>query len=272
MRPTDAALAYDAIAATYDEQVGGDEWVRQVLWQHFRRAFRPGQRVLDVACGTGSDAVFLARQGIRVMGIDTSPKMIAQLRTKVTAHRLADRIDSQVMDFSQLASLPPASFDGIISSFAGLNTAPDLTPFATDAARLLRPGGCMILHLLGRFSLWEWLGLLAHRQWRAASVLGRQTERAFPIGGQPVRHYLFELDETYQRFFAPSFWRRRAYSLGCLRPPRTARRVPPPIVAVLGYLERRVASRRPFVNWGRFFVLELRRKDGLDAGVPGGRR
>jgi len=272
VRPADVALAYDAIAAAYDEEVRGDEWVRQVLWQHFKRAFQPGQRVLDVACGTGTDAVFLAQQGIRVMGIDTSSKMIAQLRTKVTDHRLGGRVDSQVMDFSQLASLPPGSFDGIISSFAGLSTSPDLTPFATDAARLLRPGGCMVLHLLGRFSLWEWLGLVAHRKWRAASALGRQTERGFTIGGQPVRHYLFDPDVTYRRFFAQSFWRRRAYGVGCLRPPGTVRRIPPPLVAGLGYLDRRVASHHPFVNWGRFYVMELWRKDDLDAGVPGERR
>ena len=271
MKRADVSSAYDAIAAAYDEQVRADEWMRQALWQHFRQTFQPGERVLDVACGTGADAVFLARQGIRVLGIDASPNMIAQLRTKVSAHRLADRIDSRIMDFSDLAALPPACFDGIISSFAGLNTANDLAPFAADAARLLRPGGRMVLHLLSRFSVWEWLGLVAHRQWHVAGEVGRQTERAFTIGGQTVPHYLFDPDETFRRFFTRSFRRRRLYSLGCLRPPPTVRRIPPAIVPILGCLERGVASHRPFVNWGRFFVLELQRRDELDAVEPGGR-
>jgi ubiquinone/menaquinone biosynthesis C-methylase UbiE len=54
--------AYDAIAAGYDEQVRGDDWMRRKLHASFVRAFRPGERVLDVGCGTGIDALFLARQ------------------------------------------------------------------------------------------------------------------------------------------------------------------------------------------------------------------
>jgi SAM-dependent methyltransferase len=270
MKPTDVARAYDAIAPTYDEQVRGDYWMRQVLWERFQRTFRPGERVLDVACGTGVDAVFLASQGIQVVGIDASPGMIARLRARAEAQRLADRIESQVLDFSHLDSLPAASFDGIISSFAGLNTAADLEPFAAAATRLLRPDGRMILHLLGPFSLWEWLGLVAHGSWRVARDLGRQRERVFTIGGQTVCHYLADPDETYQRCFAPTFRRNRVYSLGCLRPPHNLRRVPAPLVSALGRAERGVAARRPFVNWGRFFVLELERRDDWNPPGPAG--
>jgi SAM-dependent methyltransferase len=271
MRPTDVALAYDAIASTYDEQVRGDEWMRQVLWQSFQGTFQPGDRVLDVGCGTGRDAIFLAQNGIQVVGIDASPKMIEQLSLKTTDNHLAGRVEARVMDFSELGILPAADFDGIISSFAGLNVVPDLVPFAADASRLLRPGGRMILHLLGRFSVWEWLGLIAHRQWRAARELGTTEERTFPIGGHPVRHFLHQSDDAYRRFFAAYFWRQRTYSLGCLRPPHTSRRVPSPWIAGLGRVERQVASAYPFVNWGRFFVLELRRRDRPGAAMQEGR-
>lgn len=272
MKPTEVARAYDAIAPTYDEQVRGDDWMRRVLWERFRQTFRPGERVLDVGCGTGADALFLAELGVRMVGIDAAPGMITQLRAKAEAQHLTNRVEARVMDFSHLDTLPAASFDGIISSFAGLNTAPDLGPFAADAARLLRPGGRMILHLLGRFSLWEWLGLLAHRQWRAAAKLGRRKERAFPIGGQPVRHYLSSPDDTYQHCFARSFRLRRTYSLGCLRPPANFRRVPRPFVTALTWAEPVMAGRRPFLNWGRFVVLELERREESDAGGPGGPR
>ena len=244
--------------------------MRQVLWRHFQETFQAGDRVLDVACGTGIDAIFLAQQGIQVTGIDASPRMIERLDRKVCAVQLGDRIDARVLDFSQLRLLSAGSFDGIISSFAGLNVESDLGQFAADAAYLLRPGGRMILHLLGPSGLWERLGLLARGQWRVASRLGSQPERDFTIGTRLVRHYLFQPDEAYQRYFAGLFLRQRVYSLGCLRPPHTSRRVPPFIVAGLGRVERTLASHRPLVNWGRFFVLELRRKDRADPDEPAG--
>ncbi len=74
------AEAYDRAAADYDRQVLGDDWMRNVLWERYARLFRPGQVVLDVGCGTGIDALFLAQRGIRVVGIDASVAMVAQAR------------------------------------------------------------------------------------------------------------------------------------------------------------------------------------------------
>lgn len=251
------ASAYDAIAEDYDQQVRGDEWMRRRLWEHYARVFQAGQRVLDVGCGTGIDAVFLARQGVHVTGIDVSPEMIAQLRAKVARQGLTARVDAFVMDIAHLSALSRSAFDGIISAFAGLNTLPDLAPFAADAAHVLRPGGRLILHLLNRFSLWEWLGLLARGEWTAARRLGRQSERTFVVGGQSIRHYVFSPNEAYRRFFAPHFRLCRCYGLGVLRPPHTVRRIPSPVVETLGKLEQRLGSHGPFVNWGRFFVLDM---------------
>ncbi len=261
------ASAYDAIAEDYDRQIRGDEWMRRRLWDHYTRTFQAGQRVLDVGCGTGIDAIFLARRGVHVTGIDLAPEMIAHLRAKVARQGLTASVDAFVMDVAHLSALPRSAFDGIISAFAGLNTLPDLAPFAADAARVLRPGGRLILHLLNRFSLWEWLGLLARRRWGAARRLSQQTERPFMVGGQPIRHYLFSPSEAYRRFFAPHFRLCRCYSLGVLRPPHTVQRIPSPLVETLGKLEQRLGSHRPFVNWGRFFVLDMvRRPDSVEPG------
>jgi SAM-dependent methyltransferase len=265
-----AAAAYDAIAAGYDEQVRGDAWMRDVLWTRYQRLFQPDERVLDVGCGTGLDALFLARRGLAVTGIDVSPAMIARLREQAGYLGLADRIETRALDYAALGDWPAARFDGIISAFAGLSTAPDLAPFAADAARLLRPGGRMLVHLLNQFSVWEWLLLVTHGQWPAARRLGRQRERVFTIGGQPVRHYLWYPSAAYQRFFARDFALSRAYSLGVLRPPHTLRRLPTTAANLLGVLEQRVNGRRPFVNWGRFFVLELARRDDTATPAPRG--
>src|SRR5579864_753178 len=99
--------AYDAAAPDYDRQVQGDSWMRNVLWDRYARLFCAGQTVLDVGCGTGTDAVFLAQRGIRLMGLDSSPTMLAQSRAKLAAAELEDLVDLRVMDIARIGSLPP---------------------------------------------------------------------------------------------------------------------------------------------------------------------
>lgn len=255
---TAVAAAYDAIAAEYDAQVAGDAWMRRVLWGRYAALFRPGQHILDVGCGSGADAIFLARRGVRVTGIDVSPAMIAQLTDKVRRLGLEGLIEARVMDVADLAGWRDRRFDGLVSAFAGLSTAPDLARFAADAARLLPPGAPVVVHMLNRTSLWEWLALVVRRQWPAARALRHQRERVFVIGGRPVRHHLYRPDEAYHHFAGP-FRLRRRYALGALRPPHTLRRLPPPLVAALDRLEVPLRAHRPLAAWGRFFVLELER-------------
>ena len=265
----DVAAAYDAIAPDYDRQLAGDEWMRRTLWSRYDRLFRSGEKVLDVSCGTGTDALYLAGRGVHVTAIDVSPGMIAQLQARLAQHELAKAIDARAMDMAGMGGFSPESFDGIISAFGGLSTTPDLAHFASGAARLLRPGGRMVLHMLNRTSLWEWLGLAKRGEWAAARRLGKSGERDFVIGGIAVRHHLYHPEEAYRRFFARDFVLKDARGLGCLRPPHTVRRVPLPVVETLGRLELVVSRRRPFLNWGRFFVLELAKRDKRGEFRPG---
>lgn len=234
--------------------------MRDVLWARYARLFRPGDAVLDAGCGTGIDARFLARRGVRVMGIDVSPSMIAQARARLELDRVEDLVDVRVLDIGEIASLPAASFDGIISAFASLSTVADLEAFGADAARLLRPHGTMVLHLLNRWSLWEWLGLVRDGRLAAARRLGRNVERNFVVGGRPVRHYLYHARDAYARFFSARFRLRRAYGLGILHPPHTLHRIPVAVVTRLDRLERLLRDRSPLADWGRFFVLELEKR------------
>jgi ubiquinone/menaquinone biosynthesis C-methylase UbiE len=258
-QPSLIALAYDAIAVDYDQQVAGDAWMRQVLHRQYARVFKPGDRVLDVGCGTGIDAFFLAGRYIHVTAIDISPEMIGRLRGRIATEGLADRIDARVLAVQDVSALEGQRFDGLISAFAGLSTLPDLSGFAHDAARLVRPGGHLVLHLLNRFSLWEWLGYLSRRNWRSARQVGRVRSRQFTIGGQPVQHTLYFADEAYRGYFARDFALREAYALGALRPPHTVQRIPRALVRGLEWLDVRTGTWPLLEHAGRFWVLHLQR-------------
>jgi len=260
------AAAYDQIASDYDTLLEGDQGMRRVLWEHYTSVFPPGAHVLDLACGTGLDAVFLAERGIHVTGIDLSPRMIARLQAKARQRGLENRIAAHVDDIATLGAWPAARFDGIVSAFAGLNTVRDLGVFAWEAHRVLRPRGRMILHVLGPTHVWTQLALISTGHWLTARALRQRRDRTVTIAGHEIRHALLKPAEMHARFFAPCFELRRAYALGFLWPPDSSRRLPPGLSARLGRLEARLGSQWPWRTWGRFFVVDLERRD---AATPG---
>src|SRR5262249_12519976 len=142
-------------------------------------------------------------------------------------------VESRDLLIQELSSLGDEHFDGLISAFASLSTVPHLMPFARDAARLVRPGGRLLLHMLNRFSLWECVGYAAQGDWVAAEHVGRERRRNFAIGGQSVQHFMHFADDVYRRYFMAAFRLRERYGLGAIRPPHTLHRLPVPLVARL---------------------------------------
>jgi SAM-dependent methyltransferase len=257
-----AAAAYDSIAEMYESQVADDAWMRAVLWKQFAEAFKAGDRVLDCGCGTGMDAQFLASLGVRVTAIDVSAAMVD--RTSLRDTRGAPGgIHAEVLNIAQLDTrFSTPEFDGGISCFGALNTQASLRTFANDAARLLKPRGIAIIHLLNVWSLWEWGSLISRGRWEAARALGNKQERDFEIGGVTVRHCLWHPSGVYTDFFERHFELRGMYALGVLRPPAGRTWLPNRLLNLLERCDRSVGRYRPFSYWGRFAVLELEKRQG----------
>ena len=211
---TGVAQAYDRLAGVYDRQVLDSRWMRAVLWRVYLQRFRAGQRLLDLSCGTGLDTIFLAQQGLQVVGLDISAGMLAQLQDKAARLRLVDRVQAVHWDLNEFSSWSLSRFDGMISGFAGLSTVSNLSGLASHAAHLLNPGGYFIVHMLNRFSLATWLELVRQGHWWAALRAGRAASRMVDLAGIPVQHYLYYPREAYRRFFAPHFQLCSAYGLG----------------------------------------------------------
>ena len=99
---------------------------------------KPGERWLDLACGTGAMAERAARTGAQVTGVDLAPALIEQARQRASAAGL--EIDYRVGDCERLEGIADGSFD-VLSSTCGIMFAPDHAATAQQLGRVLKPGG-----------------------------------------------------------------------------------------------------------------------------------
>jgi tocopherol O-methyltransferase len=105
-----------------------------------RAAVPEGARVLDVGCGFGGSALWLARhRGCCVTGITISPVQVKRAARQAAAENLADRVRFRIMDANRL-DLPPASFDVVWVIECSEHLA-DKARFLDACARVLTPGG-----------------------------------------------------------------------------------------------------------------------------------
>jgi SAM-dependent methyltransferase len=98
---------------------------------------RAGQRVLDVACGTGNTAIAAGRRFCEAVGVDFVPALIERARERAAAERLPT-----TFEVADAESLPfeDASFDVVLSIFGSM-FAPDQEKAAAELVRVCRPGG-----------------------------------------------------------------------------------------------------------------------------------
>ena len=136
--------AWEKIAAGYDEFVTPTHmWVGN---EGLRRAeLRSGMRFLDVAAGSGALSIPAARLGAQVLSTDLTPGMLERLEARARAEGLDLR--ARVMDGHAL-ELDDDSFDVAGSQF-GVMLFPDMPRGIRELARVTRPGGRVLMNVLG---------------------------------------------------------------------------------------------------------------------------
>jgi SAM-dependent methyltransferase len=132
----DTVDGYQVWSATYDQPGNGLFEIEEPIVHEILGSLPPGV-ALDAACGTGRYTGYLAKQGHRVIGVDSSPEMLAHARTRVPNAELRQG------DLDQLP-LPDDHVDVVVCALA-LTHLPDVGPAITEFARVLRPGGHLVV-------------------------------------------------------------------------------------------------------------------------------
>lgn len=216
-----AGAAFDRLAPSYDDTftdslIGRAQ--RSVVWKALHNTFHAHDRLLELNCGTGEDAFFLASLDISVLSCDASRQMISQAHSRQERERPSPAIIFRHLSTERIAELDPtAPFDGAFSNFSGLNCVADLAPVAADLAALTRPHSSLLLCLSTRYCLLEILYYLLRGQPRKA--LRRCQGRAqASLDGAPLTVYYPTLRQL-RRSFAPHFALRSIQGVGVAIPP-----------------------------------------------------
>jgi ubiquinone/menaquinone biosynthesis C-methylase UbiE len=216
-----SAAAFDRMADTYDatftESLIGRAQ-RNVVWSALQRTFGPGDHVLELNCGTGEDALFLAKRGVSVLGCDASPRMI-----EIAERRRCQEAPNSSLEFCVLRNenadslMPATPFDGVLSNFSGLNCVEDSSHIVRQLAHLVKPGGTALICISTRVCLWE-IG------WHAARVNFQKAFRRLRgttiarLGEIAVPVWYPTISEI-RRSFLPWFRLRSFQAVGLLVPP-----------------------------------------------------
>jgi SAM-dependent methyltransferase len=259
-----AAAAFDCVADSYDDlftrtTIGQAQ--RKQVWRRLLSAFAPGERILELNCGTGEDARYLGLRGRSILACDASSRMIeiATARTRreakgadITFRRVANE------DLGMLSL--QKRFDGAYSNFSGLNCMTDLQPVARTLASLVRPSGRVLLCLWSRICVGELLWYLIQGQTNKA--FRRFSGRAMAKIGDSTIIVSYPTVGDVERIFAPWFELNRRSAIGLFVPPSYVEGWARNHETTLGHLEKmdRIFARLPvFRDVGDHVLLEFTR-------------
>ncbi|MEM1194829.1 MAG: class I SAM-dependent methyltransferase [Pseudomonadota bacterium] len=134
-----------------DDMTLGEAQTAKLAHIAAKLALQPGHRVLDIGCGWGGMAIFLAKHyDVEVTGITLSEEQLALARTRAREASVADRVRFNLVDYRDLAQ-SGVKFDRIVSvgMFEHVGR-PQFDTFFNACANMLIDEGTMLLHTIGR--------------------------------------------------------------------------------------------------------------------------
>jgi SAM-dependent methyltransferase len=260
-----ALLAFDSIAPGYDDlftrsMIGRAQ--RGAVWEVLFEVFEEGAQILELNCGTGEDALFLARHDMSVIACDGSEGMIQTARKRLEEEDPDAPIDFKLLPTEHLAQLRPGTlFDGALSNFSGLNCVSDLNRAAHDLASLVTSHAPVLICLSTRFCLVETLWFLLHGSFRKAF------RRTPGVAYAKVSGYMVKVNyptlRQVKQSFSPWFRLRSCTGIGVTVPPsylEPTMRKYPRLLGLLSAIDKHI-SRLPLLRiMGDHMLLHFERE------------
>ncbi|MBN2175120.1 MAG: class I SAM-dependent methyltransferase [Bacteroidales bacterium] len=240
---------FDEVAIRYDEtfthtQIGTMQ--RNFVWNYLNRVLPENEMmtILELNCGTGEDAIFLAQKGHKITATDISSEMISVVKNKIAEKDLRKDIQTLQCDIRNVGDcFPEDTFNLVFSNFGGLNclNSADLIELSGTLAKILKSGGRFIAVVMTNFCLWESLYFIAKLKFK--EVFRRNTKNGMmvKVGKHEIETWYYAPGE-FGQLFESNFRTLGSVPIGFAVPP--------------SYLE-------PFFKTRLSFLNKLNRIDGL---------
>ena len=181
---------FDQAAKNYDTHFTYSEigkLQRKMVYANLQNKLKNLNKLLEINCGTGEDAIWLAKQGFEVTATDISEEMIAVAQTKSSG----ENPNFKVLDINKILE-ESEKFDIIFSNFGGLNclTKSELELFLNSAKEVLSDNGKICLVIMPKNALWEPLYFLLKLDFQNA--FRRKKEVVYAnVEGEKVATYYY---------------------------------------------------------------------------------
>jgi ubiquinone/menaquinone biosynthesis C-methylase UbiE len=174
---------FDPIAANYDKEFSESligKLLRSSVHQYLEKQFSSQKpaAALELGCGTGEDAIWMAKKGCMVTATDVSGEMTNIARMKAARLELPHMPGFEVLDMKKVHTFfYQKKFDLVFSNFGAVNclSPGDLRDLMVNLRELLNPRGRVILVIMPSFCLWESFYFLLKGKWR--QVFRRSTKQ-----------------------------------------------------------------------------------------------
>ncbi len=263
---TPLPAAFDSAVPTYDEtfsQTILGRWLRDRVRKRLVTNYHAGNHVLELGCGTGEDAIWLAEQGIRITATDQSDGMLKITYEKIRRSNLAHMVQTNHLDLNRPDNIFETKFDGVFANFGVLNCVQNRTRLAKSLASRLHPGSPALFVVMNPYCPWETLWHLLYGQFKESIRRFAKNGLQVSIADGNTFQVWYPSPDQLKSEFQTHFEARHLEGLGVFLPPSYFNHLVskhPSLFAKLARLEEKVASRFPWNRLNDHYILELRRR------------
>ena len=197
---------FDQIASDYDAgfvNTASGKMQRNRVWNYLIKFLdqKVTRNILELNCGTGEDAIWLASKGHKVLATDVSEKMLELAIKKADTHGFRESISFSILDISKPETYPKdVQFDLVFSNFGGFNclSPDDFQNTIAAIAKLLKPKGRLIAIIMPKFCLWESFYFMLKGEFSKVFRRNRTDSLAVPVGNDQVKTWYYSPSQIQQ--------------------------------------------------------------------------
>lgn len=182
--------SFDVAAQNYDSDFTHTEigkLQRHLVYENLQKQLKNIQTILEINCGTGEDAIWLANQNFNVTATDISKKMIEIANSKATLENL----NFKILDINNIHQ-ESKKYNMIFSNFGGLNclSESELETFFKSVSEIISEKGKISLVIMPKNTIWEQFYFLMKGNFK--SIFRRKKEAAYAnVEGEMVKTYYY---------------------------------------------------------------------------------